>query len=218
MTYNSHSHGTVVSSANSSYATLAEYKAFATVRGASASTDAADDAVIENMIILASRYLDNATARRFWKNVADETRYYTPDFAGTLYCDDLAATPTTVKVDEDGDRTYSVTLTEGTDYDLMPHNAALEGWPYTYLEIVHDSDHWFPGSQKGVQIVGKFGFPSVPDDIKQATLGIVQNLYAARTGQTSPGNVSVTAAGIVIRPQDVPGWAQVIITAYRRLC
>jgi len=65
--------------------------------------------------------------------------------------------------------------------------------------------------------VGKFGFPAVPDDIKSACLGITLNVYQSRSGQSSAGNISVTASGVAIRPQDVPDWAQVTIAKYRRI-
>lgn len=56
------------------YATLAEFKSYFTSRGGSASTDAADDAVIEQLLEQASRYLDSKTARWFYPRI--ETRYY----------------------------------------------------------------------------------------------------------------------------------------------
>jgi hypothetical protein len=198
------------------YATLAEFKSYATVRGGSSSTDANDDTVIEDIIEMSSRYIDGQCGRRFWKNSADETRYYTPVIDHRIYTDDIADTPTTVKSDTGYDRTYATTLSS-TDYDLEPDNAALGGMPYTYLEINPDSSEYFATVRKGVQIVGKFGFPSVPDDIKTACLGIAHNIYQSRSGQTSAGNITVTASGVVIRPQDIPAHAQETIKKYRRL-
>jgi hypothetical protein len=197
------------------YATLAEFKAFRTVRGGASSTDANDDTVIEDILELASRYIDGQTGRRFWCNTVDETRYYTPELPNRMYVDDLVEI-TTIKSDYGYDRTYSQTLSS-TDYDLEPDNAATYSMPYTYLEIVPASSEYFATTRKGVQIVGVFGFPSVPYDIKEACLGIALNIYQSRSGQSSPGNITVTAAGVVIRPQDVPGWAQATINKYRRL-
>lgn len=56
------------------------------------------------------------------------------------------------------------------------------------------------------------------DEIRSAVLQIVGNMYSARSGQSSGGRISVTAAGIVIRPEDVPPLAQKTIDYYRRLC
>ena len=41
-------------------------------------------------------------------------------------------------------------------------------------------------------------------EIKQAALQSVLNVYASRTGQSSAGRVTVTGAGVVIRPDDIP--------------
>jgi hypothetical protein len=198
------------------YATLAEFKAYRAARGGSTGTDASDDSMIEDLIESTSRYIDGVCGRRFYKNTADETRYYAPVADNILFVDDLAEAPTSVKADTTFDRTYATTIAS-SDYDLEPSNALLDGSPYTWLEVAPLSSAYFPEHNRGVQIVGKFGFPSVPDDIKGACLGIALNVYQARTGQSSAGNVSVTASGVVIRPQDVPGWAQQAINKYRRL-
>lgn len=56
------------------------------------------------------------------------------------------------------------------------------------------------------------------EDIKSAVLGIVGNMYSNRSGQATGGKITITAAGVVIRPEDVPPLAQKVIDAYRRLC
>jgi len=198
------------------YATLDEFKAFYTVRGGSSSTDANDDTAIEDILEMSSRYIDQQTRRRFWYNTVDETRYYTPQDHEILFVDDLSAAPTSLRMDLDGERTYTTTM-DSTDYDLEPSNALLNGQPYTWLELAPLAAETFPTIRKGVQIIGKFGFPSVPDEIKSACLGISLNVYQNRSGQSSAGNITVTASGVVIRPQDVPGWAQEIINKYKRL-
>jgi hypothetical protein len=54
------------------------------------------------------------------------------------------------------------------------------------------------------------------DNIKNACLSIAQSVYGARSGQTSGGKITVTAAGVVIRPEDVPPFAADIIENYRK--
>jgi hypothetical protein len=198
------------------YASIPDFKAYATVRGGAAGTDIADDAVIDSLLETVSRFIDNETGRHFWAGTTDDVRYYTPEESGFLFIDDLSALPTTVKTDSAYNRAYSTTIAT-TDLDFEPVNALLDGQPFTMIEIAPHASEYFPITRKGVEITGKFGFPSVPDDIKGATLGIVLNIYQGRSGQSSAGNVSVTASGVVIRPQDVPGWAQKTINKYRRL-
>lgn len=198
------------------YATLAEFKVYASVRGGTTPTDANDDNAIEIILNKASRYIDNQTGRRFWANTADETRYYTAESQDKLFVDDMSAAPTSVACDQDNDRTYSTTLAS-TDYDLEPDNALVYSQPYSYLEINPASSEYFPTIRKGVRIIGKFGWPAVPDAIKAACLAIALNVYQSRTGQSSAGNISVTAAGVVIRPADVSDADKQILDSYRAL-
>lgn len=196
------------------YCSLAEYKAWITMRGGTISTDAADDAVIEAMIEAASRYIDRETGQRFYLPATDETRYYTTDDPLHAKIDPFGSI-TSVSVDYDLTRTYTALV--ATDYDTLPDNAAADNLPFTGLEIAIglSSTAYFPTTRKGIKIVGKVGWPATPKDITDATLMMVQSIYGSRSGQTSAGKVTVTAAGVVIRPEDVPALAQKIIQHYR---
>jgi hypothetical protein len=199
------------------YCTLSEYKAWVTMRSGSIGTDAADDVVIEMLIEAASRYIDRETSRRFYLGSTDETRYYTPDDdeAYEVKTDPLGSV-TSVSVDYTGLRSY--TLLGATEYDLLPVNAVLDGFPYTCIAINSAvSGAYFPEYRNSVKVVGKSGWPTCPSDIKEACLSIAQNLYGERSGQSSGGSVTVTAAGIVIRPQQVPAFAQKVISHYRMM-
>lgn len=57
----------------------------------------------------------------------------------------------------------------------------------------------------------------VQDDIKEACLQIAQNVYSMRSGQSSAGRISVTASGVVIRPEEIPPMAKALIDSYRRM-
>lgn len=197
------------------YATLAEYKAWVATRGmaGTVATDTSDDASIEIIIEAVSRYIESETGRRFWKDSVDATRYYQTDDAYCVKVDDLSAAPTTVSVDLNDQRIY--TDLGSTVYELSPANALLDGLPYRQIEIIQSSGYYFPTTPRGVKVVGKFGFPSTPTDIKEATLAITQAVYGSRTGQAASGRVTVTDVGIVIRPDDVPPFAQRVISNYR---
>jgi len=199
------------------YATLAEYKNWITMRGSDVSADPVDDTIIEVHIEAASRYIDRETGKRFFADSVDKTRYYTADAPYLLDIDPLSAAPTSVSIDTTGTRSYTA-LTQDTDFELLPYNAALEGQPYTQLAIIPQlASYSFPTFSKGIKVIGKFGFPAAPTDIKEATLLIAQALNGSRSGQTSGGRVTVTAAGVVIRPEEVPPFAQRTIRHYRSL-
>lgn len=198
------------------YATLAEYKAWIAVRGLSGSvgTDTSDDSTIEILIESASRYIDRQTGRRFYPDANNGTYYYE---AKDAYCVDLPdfASITTVSADYANTRSY--TDLASTDWDALPDNYSAEGVPITGLAISPVSTMYLPTQRRGVKITGKRGWLAAPTDIKEACLSITQSLSGTRSGQSAAGKLTVTAAGVVIRPEDVPAFAQNIIQHYRNI-
>jgi hypothetical protein len=72
------------------------------------------------------------------------------------------------------------------------------------------------GSTAATHTSGATLYRWVPmENIRHATLLIAQNVYSSRSGQTSGGRITITAAGIVIRPEDVPPLALATIEKYR---
>lgn len=179
------------------------------------SFDVNDNDVIDALVNTASRHIDTQTARRFYSTTADETRYYTATDKGSVFVDDLLSV-TTLKTDTDADRVYETTWL-ATDYDLCPDNALLNGEPYTYILETPLGVQTFPRQRKGIQIVGRFGFcTTTPDDIKQACIDIVVNLYQSRRGAGVQGVAQITGAGVVITPKDISPFAAMVIASRRR--
>ena len=56
----------------------------------------------------------------------------------------------------------------------------------------------------------------VEEQIKLAVLETALGVNAMRNGQANSGKISITAAGVVIRPEEVPPMAQAIFMSYRR--
>jgi hypothetical protein len=201
------------------YATLAEFKAWYKTRGGDDKADLSDDATINSVLEATSRYIDNEVGRRFWTTSSDETRYFPvePTYTHSSQSEEVEVgdllSATSVAVDYDEDRNYTA-LTVTTDYEFEPVNAALDGWPYSSLVLAPQTTNYFPTTRNGVQVVGKWGFPAVPTDIKNLCLAMTLNIYSERSGQTSPGNITITAAGVVIRPQDVPAWGKRVLLKY----
>ena len=98
------------------YATRDDVKAQAGI------SDTTDDAVLDRIIEAVSREIDGYCGRWFYPIV--QTRYYRGLAASRVLVDDLLSV-TTLKADDDGDRTYGTTWAT-TDYDLLPFNAANE--------------------------------------------------------------------------------------------
>ncbi len=155
------------------------YASLADVKAALRITDSVDDALIELAVESASREIDGFCERVFY-NVGTDTRIFKPEDAYLTYIDDLQSL-TTLKVASDG--TSFDTTWSSTDYQLEPLNGVAGGIssPFTRIRAVGDQlfplfDIRNPNAQEAtVQVVGTWGFASVPTAIKQATV-----LYSMR--------------------------------------
>lgn len=159
------------------YATLAE------IQARLGNTLAANESILENMIEAASRWIDAYCGRRFYRTANDETRVYTasdPAVLGPVDGLDDVGSITTLKTDEDEDRTYEVTWTANVDYELEPVNASLDSRPYMHIYCHPTGNYSFPTHRRGVQIVGKFGYcatGSYPEPINEACLLIAEKTW-----------------------------------------
>jgi hypothetical protein len=189
------------------YATLEDFLLFV---APDAERDEMDDALIESLITAASRYIDNVTRRRFYAST--ETHYFdTPESGRDLWLnDDLLAVTTLTNGDG--------TVIPAAEYKLHPYNIT----PYYMLTLKASSDVYWQGEADGdtegvISIAGSWGYSATaPEDIKEACLMIARNVYRGRTGETA-GSATVTGAGVVITPKDVPQLAAAIIERYKGL-
>ena len=162
-------------------------------------TDTEDEGAVDSVITAISRAIDDITARRFYATT--ETRYFTADRHDYLRVFDLLSiTADKLLTDEDGDRVYEQ-IWATTDYDLMPLNAALDGEPYTWLEITPNGDYSFPLVSKGVSINGSFGFSATtPPAIEEACLLSAHRLMKrASTPLGVSGSANLAAVNIIIK-------------------
>lgn len=171
------------------YATIEEY------RSAISKTDAGDDGDVGPDLIAVSRWLDRKLARFFTKDVADVARTYYPkvspagprplDWAESenpwlwggyvrfLLIDDLSAPPTSVIIDDKGTGLFTDSpVVAPTNYSCWPENAdkGPEPRPFTALFAPSWSTTGGFPSGKRIQIVGKWGWPSIPEPIKRVTI------------------------------------------------
>jgi len=188
------------------YATLADFKAYARIT----STDSTDDGVIESIIEGASRYIDGKTGRTFYTR--SETRYMdTPDGRELWLDDDLISISTLTN----GNATVLTT----SDYVLLPNNASPK---YSIKLRDASSASWELSStdnspEKAITIVGSWGYAATaPDDVALACLMISEAAYKRRFGENMSGTATITAAGVVIAPQDIPAGARELLRPYIR--
>lgn len=152
------------------YATLAQVKSALRI------TDSVDDDLLELSINAASRDIDGYCQRFFYTQSA-QTRIYAPQDSYFAFIDDLVSI-TTLKTSSTADGSFDTTWTS-TDYQLEPLNG-LSGGLYTpYNSIRAVGDFLFPvmGEEATIQVVGTFGWSSVPVAVTQACILLSMRQY-----------------------------------------
>ncbi|MFI7677873.1 head-tail connector protein [Actinophytocola sp. NPDC049390] len=117
--------------------------------------DTIDDAQIALAISAASRSVDRYANRQFGLVAAPEARTYTAYW-------DRNVCKWAVQID---DLMTETGLVVETTYTMHPRNAAQKGRPWTRLYL--DSA---PADTDAVEVSGRWGWTTVPDPVKQATL------------------------------------------------
>jgi hypothetical protein len=192
-----------------SYASLSEFKSAIGI------TDSTDDTPLQSVLDATDALIDLYCDRKQGFGTATETRYYNADAWDYVLIDDLVSV-TTLTTDDLADGTYSTTWTAGTDYNLSPPNAALDGWPYTQIDASVTYPKNFPYDiYRGVKVVGVFGWPAVPQAVKQAALIQAGAVWSSRT---SPFGVigSADLGGILRQTRALHPEAQVLLESFRK--
>lgn len=176
--------------------------------------DNADDMHLELAIEAACRAIDDFCGRRFYND--SETRYYTPSDSSRLRVDDLVSV-TTLKTDAGGDGTYETTWTT-SDYRLGPDNASTDGRPYTEVRRAPSGSYTFPLVDRGVEIVGTFGWPSAPPKaVKQAAAMQAARLFK-RSTEAPFGVAAVGLDGTAMRLMaKLDADVEMLVRPYRKM-
>ena len=172
-------------------------------RAAITMTDTADDVEILRDLKAISRYIERRLGRFFTIDASDATRVFAIGVEGahpvngnkSLWITDLSAAPTSIKIDKDNDGLFTdETALAATDYELHPLNALVgpEARPYTRIDITPGGDEgaWPHGHR--VQIIGKWGWVTIPDAIVQATIQLtaILRLESPRATNRVPDDVA----------------------------
>lgn len=153
-------------SISAAYATAVEYRA------ATDKTDPGQDAEITFDLLAISRYIDGEMRRFFSADATPVIRIYVPKESTTiLSVNDMAATPTQIRVDANNNGQFQRTLA-ASDYELLPRNTDKlpEPWPFTQVVLTPWSTvSAFTAGQR-IEITARYGWPAVPEAIKRATI------------------------------------------------
>jgi hypothetical protein len=179
------------------------YCTLADVKSALRITDAVDDSLIELSIEAASREIDGYCQRAFYSTSG--TRVFNSTDSFVTETDDIISV-TTLKTSDDGVN-YDTTWTT-SDFQLEPLNGVVAGLTQPYTRIRAVGDYLFPiwsvtgtySNFAGVQIVGVFGWASVPTAVKQATILLAMRQfkrYDSPLGVAGFGDIGVMRVGRV---------------------
>lgn len=165
-----------------------------------ATLDAADAAEIERLLETASRRIDEICRRHFYALTA--TRYFDGNGKSDLWIPDLLSV-TTLKLDEDGDRTYELTLAAATDYYRARANYEDEdALPKTMLRLdgINGQRSTFAALRRLVEIVGRWGYTQATE-LVSGTCTLADATTTALT--TSASDVLVVGQTIKVEAEDV---------------
>jgi hypothetical protein len=150
------------------YTTMADVKAALRIPSA----DTVDDLMLTSAINAASRQIDGECDRVFYSQSA--VRVYVPESSILVNTDDVQ---TVTKLETSSGDGFTVTI-PATDFQLEPLNGLAGGIPGPFTRIRATGAFLFPVfSQRSVnldeatvRVTGTFGWPTIPDAIKQAAL------------------------------------------------
>jgi hypothetical protein len=141
--------------------------------------DSVEDTLLEQIIESASRSIDRIANRRFYLDGTATARTYRPVGNMRVIIDDVGTTSGLIlKTDPNSSGVYQTTFTLNQDYIVEPTNALAKGRPINYLTIVGGTAMSLPVNYwPQVEVTARWGWPSVPDDIEQATYILSADLY-----------------------------------------
>lgn len=154
--------------ATTEYATVDELKANLSIE------DDDEDDILDRVLRSASRAVDGHCRRRFWLDDDPTIRYFDARSRVVVRVDDIGHATVTVATDDDESGAYAAAWGAG-DFTLQPRNAGAESRPWTRLSVSSAGVRTFPLGPGLVKVTARFGWPSVPAAVKDATL-----LQAAR--------------------------------------
>ena len=171
------------------YAQLDDLKALLRIPA----SDTVDNAQLTRAIEAASRRIDGVCDRIFYQEPTATARVYDATNLASVSIDDVSTmTGFIVKVDDGFD--YATTLVLDVDFRVEPLNNLSKGLPVYRLVSLSGI---FPKStvRPGVQVTARWGFPSVPTAITEATLLMAGRLF--KRGDSLLGVAGFTDMGVI---------------------
>lgn len=168
------------------YLTLAEATSWLRI------TDSTDDTIIEALVESASRSIDKFCGWHFYAETSASARTFTAHSMEWIAVDPISSTSgLIVQTDDNDDGTFETTWTSA-EYQLEPLNNLGKSEPVYHVRATgRGSGPTWPiaGRNALVQITARWGWPSVPNAVKQACRLQVARLNLRRQ---APGGVLIS--------------------------
>jgi hypothetical protein len=177
--------------------------------------DTIDDALIENSINSACRLIDQYCNRYFYSTAAGEVRYYKANDGFICWIDD-AQSITEIKTSSTDPLIFDVTWESG-DYQVLPANRTANGGYYPITGITATDNYLFPvwADMALVKVTGQFGWASVPEPIKFAS--IIQASRLFKRLESPLGVAGVSDIGIMRVGANIDGDVAQLCNPFRLL-
>ena len=191
------------------------YCTLADVKGSLRITDTIDDLLLENSVNAASRMIDQYCNRYFYSTPANETRYYKAIDAFNCWIDDCQSI-TTLQTAATNPVTFNITW-DISDYQTTPANTYGNGGYQPITGLLAVKNYFFPtwADINLVKVVGQFGWASIPEPIKFATIIQASRLY--KRLESPLGVAGISDIGIMRVGSNIDGDVAQLINPYRLL-
>ena len=156
-------------------------------------SDTVDDAQLSRAIEAASRRIDGACDRIFYQEPTTSARVYDATNLSSVSIDDVSTIAGfSVRVDDGFD--YNTIIVNNVDFRIEPLNNLAKGLPFYRLVSLSGV---FPRStvRPGVQVTARWGWPSVPNPIRDATLLMAGRLF--KRGDSLLGVAGFSDMGVI---------------------
>lgn len=203
---------------------MPEYCSLAEVHQRMPELGASDDALLTSMVYAVSSYFDETTQRRFDSETSVHIVTGGEMFAGgglgrskLFLRPPLASAPTQVRIRDNAKGSWRIVPIG--DVKLMPEGRR-SGDPILWLQLIDTptgTDSVWPSSDDSVEITGTWGRSTVPDDIREACIQTVVNLYRSRGSAGSDMEVGIGGTYMPAIVKAMPHFAWAILQNYKRL-
>lgn len=185
------------------------------VKNALGISDTVDDIRIDVALDASTSMIQDFCSRQFLIDGTSSARVFVADSFTLVHVDDISSTASlAIKTDDGGDGTFGTTWST-SDYQLEPLNGKVNGMsrPYNTIRAIGAHDFPITGGQATVQVTAIWGWPTVPEAVKQAA--IIQTISIFKASDAPFGATPFAETGILRLRSALHPTAAALLTDYR---